>query len=126
MIQQQARHRPTRLWPILTLVLLGWCGFIGVLAYDEWREHQNAVTSLQSLRLFQNDASNTPLIGLYIPDLTQLALDRVQHSQTMLWYYGAIALVPSIAIFLMGWIGARIGAALRQQSLRRFPTTGAA
>ena len=105
----------TRLWLLLTLIVIAWCGFIGVAAYGEWLEYEKALTSLQSLRLFEHDTSSTPPIGLDVLDLKHFVRMRVQHSYIVMWLFGAIALVPSVAILLMGWVLARAVATAEQR-----------
>ena len=87
-----------------------WCGFIGVLAYTEWRAYQRAVHNLDLTLTLKTQLPDPPPPGFYMIEKTLTTRDNLEHSQTLLWFFGVIAIVPPGALLLLGWWGRRVGA----------------
>jgi len=101
------RSRLIGLWLVSSLV---WCGFIATLAFSEWRAYQRALHGLDLAQGMKAELPDPPPAGFYMLEKSLTVTDNVEHSETMLWFFGVIAIIPPGALLLLGLWGRRVGA----------------
>ena len=89
---------------------LVWIAFIGVLAWSEWGAYRRASYNLDVTIALKKDLPDPPPPGFFLVEKSLASRDSLEHSATMLWFFGVIAIVPPAALFLLGAWGRRIGA----------------
>ena len=100
-------RRLLRLWIVSAVI---WCSFIGVLAYTEWQAYKRALHGLDLAVAMKSELPDPPPPGFYMLEKSLATRDSLEHSRTMLWFFGVIAIVPPGALLLLGLWGRQIGA----------------
>ena len=81
-----------------------------MLAYSEWQAYQRAAHNLDLTLTLKSQLPDPPPPGFYMIEKTLSTRDSLEHSQTLLWFFAIIAVVPPGAILLFGLWGRRVGA----------------
>jgi hypothetical protein len=95
------------LWLVGSLV---WIAFIGALAWSEWGAYRRAAHDLDVTLTLKKELPEPPPPGFYLVEKSLASRDSLEHSATLLWFFGVIAIVPPAALLLLGVWGRRIGA----------------
>ena len=100
-------RRLVLLWAAGSLL---WIAFIGTLAWSEWGAYRRASHDLDVTFALKKELPDPPPPGFFLVEKSLASRESLQHSATMLWFFGVIAIVPPTALLLLGTWGRRIGA----------------